>query len=444
MDCRQTLFLHLHLHLFKVRWLSGRVHVHWTSESHIDPSFHFPRPTSREKEREKSWFLSVNMSSTKCPNPRCTCTDCGCGQGCQCGVGANTTSSTLPPTTASATAGDVHEVQRQESKTACQNPQCTCSACACPAGGCACGTLGNASSISLPVSSKKRCSNPLCTCTECTGEEECKCGQSKAAPAPAPASKSKPQPQKRSLADLARALEGSGDASGASATAAATVDMGVQAVDTAIVKDHKQDTDTDGENARAWQRHLEQEKRRLLSQEQVDNIRKERILQLAMGEGITWGLGAAFLGTLGVSVLSFTQPRFRALQISTKVSGPAMVGLGFFSLKYEHAVSRLRREADREGLSSADIREGRVSSMPVHHKVLNYMYDHPFGLIVGFGLPFAGSVLYTQMQLKHITVSQRVMHSRVFAQGGIISMALVTMAFRGWMDRRGRYPEVQD
>jgi len=181
----------------------------------------------------------------------------------------------------------------------------------------------------------------------------------------------------------------------------------------------------------------------MLSQEQIDNIRKERILQLAMGEGLTWGTGAAIFGTLGVSVLSFTHPRLKALQISTKVSLPAMLGLGFFSLKYEHAVSRLRREADREGLSSADIQEGRVSTMPVHHKVMNFMYDHPFGLIAGFGIPFAGRVLYTQMQLKHITISQRVMHSRVFAQGGILSMALMTMAFRGWMERRGRFPEVQ-
>ena len=214
-------------------------------------------------------------------------------------------------------------------------------------------------------------------------------------------------------------------------------------MDTDLVKDQGQGSESNGGGTSLLQQQREQEKQLLLSNEQIDLIRKERILQLAMGEGITWGLGAAALGAAAVSVLSFTRPSFKALQISTRVSAPAMLGLGLFSLKYEHAVSRLKREADREGLSSADIQRGTVSSMPVHHRVMNAMYDHPFGLILGFGVPFAGSVLYTQMQLKHITVSQRVMHSRVFAQGGIIAMALTTMAFREWMDRRGRFPEVQ-
>jgi hypothetical protein len=205
---------------------------------------------------------------------------------------------------------------------------------------------------------------------------------------------------------------------------------GVYEVDTNLVRDQ-------------MQQYREQEKQLLLSNEQIELIRKERILQLAMGEGLTWGLSAAVAGFVGVSVLSFTNPKFRALQISTRVSAPAMLTLGFFSLKYEHAVSRLRREADREGLSNADIQKGHVSTMPVHHMMMNMLYDHPFGLILGVGLPFAGTVFYKQMQLKHITVSQRVMHSRVFAQGGILAIALTTMAFREWMDRRGRFPEVQ-
>jgi hypothetical protein len=217
--------------------------------------------------------------------------------------------------------------------------------------------------------------------------------------------------------------------------------IGGNIADTDLVKDQGLRRSSASTSQLQYQR--EQERKELLSKEQIDLIRKERILQLAMGEGITWGLGAAALGAAAVGVLSFTRPKFKALQISTKVSAPVMLGLGFFSLKHEHAVSRLRREADEEGLSNTDIQKGKVGTMPVHHRVLNAMYDHPFGLIAGFGLPFAGSVLYTQMKLKHITVSQRVMHSRVFAQGGIIVMALTTMAFREWMDRHGRFPEVQ-
>jgi hypothetical protein len=45
------------------------------------------------------------------------------------------------------------------------------------------------------------------------------------------------------------------------------------------------------------------------------------------------------------------------------------------------------------------------------------------------------------MQYSHLKFSQRVMHTRVFAQAGIITIAMSTMAFREYMDRRGRFPE---
>jgi len=33
------------------------------------------------------------------------------------------------------------------------------------------------------------------------------------------------------------------------------------------------------------------------------------------------------------------------------------------------------------------------------------------------------------------------MHSRVYAQAGVLTILLVTMGFREYMDRRGRFPE---
>lgn len=79
--------------------------------------------------------------------------------------------------------------------------------------------------------------------------------------------------------------------------------------------------------------------------------------------------------------------------------------------------------------------------MPAHHRILNFVYDNPFSLIISLGVPFAGAVLYQQMQLNHLTISQRVMHSRVFAQAGILTIALSTMAFREYMNKNGRFPE---
>lgn len=63
--------------------------------------------------------------------------------------------------------------------------------------------------------------------------------------------------------------------------------------------------------------------------------------------------------------------------------------------------------------------------MPVHHRVLNAIYDNPFGLVAGLGVPFAGYILVENMKLTHLTLSQKVMHSRVFAQGDMDALATV-------------------
>ena len=57
------------------------------------------------------------------------------------------------------------------------------------------------------------------------------------------------------------------------------------------------------------------------------------------------------------------------------------------------------------------------------------------------GLPLAATIFYQQSKHTHLTFSQKVMHSRVFAQGGIISIALTTMAFKQYMDKNGKFAE---
>ena len=88
--------------------------------------------------------------------------------------------------------------------------------------------------------------------------------------------------------------------------------------------------------------------------------------------------------------------------------------------------------------------------------LFSFTLDHPFQVIVGLGIPLAGKILYDQLQVPHLTVSQRIMHSRVvsfrlkyqilstrlflqMAQAGVLSILLSTMAFKEYMDKHGRY-----
>jgi hypothetical protein len=82
--------------------------------------------------------------------------------------------------------------------------------------------------------------------------------------------------------------------------------------------------------------------------------------------------------------------------------------------------------------------------MPAHHRLVNAIHDHPFILAGGLSVPLAGVIFYRQMHLTQLTISQRIMHSRVYAQAGILSIVLATMAFKQYIDKTGRYPEPED
>lgn len=184
---------------------------------------------------------------------------------------------------------------------------------------------------------------------------------------------------------------------------------------------------------------------KLMAEAKVFKKRKEeRIMSLAAGEGIKWGVGGATTVGAATVLATMQSAKFnRFTQISAKVSLPVMAGLFFFTLKYELAITNMNRNPHLwEDLSDKNLKSGNITYMPVHHRMANFLYDHPFGCVAGFGVPFAAYILKTQLALKHITFSQRIMHSRVFAQGGILTMGMAIMGFREYMNKRGRFPEL--
>lgn len=128
------------------------------------------------------------------------------------------------------------------------------------------------------------------------------------------------------------------------------------------------------------------------------------------------------------------------MSISAKTSFPIMAGIGMFAYKFETVQHDAIYNPGKWGLEEY-VEKGIVTKMPIHHQAANYLYDHPFYFVSGLGFPFAGFILKEQLKLKHLTLSQKVMHSRVFAQAGVLLILLATMSFTGYMDKRGRFPE---
>ena len=60
-------------------------------------------------------------------------------------------------------------------------------------------------------------------------------------------------------------------------------------------------------------------------------------------------------------------------------------------------------------------------------------------MVLGLGTPLAAFILKRNLELKHLSFSQRIMATRVFAQGGILSILASTMMIKGYVEKRGRY-----
>ena len=178
-----------------------------------------------------------------------------------------------------------------------------------------------------------------------------------------------------------------------------------------------------------------------------EQLRKERVMSLALSEALKWGTGGILVAGLGTAAATVRSSSFsKYMSVSAKTSLPVMAGLFLFTLKYEHAIADMNRRPQVWGLSDDVISSGKITSgnMPLHHRAMNALYDNTFSVILLAGAPFAALVLSQQLKLKHLTLSQRLMQSRVFAQAGILTIGLSTLAFREYMEKRGRFAEPDD
>lgn len=86
-----------------------------------------------------------------------------------------------------------------------------------------------------------------------------------------------------------------------------------------------------------------------------------------------------------------------------------------------------------------------VPPLAVHYRFVNWLYDNPFKMIAACGSTVLLAVLNQQFKLRHLTFSQRIMCSRIFAQAGLVGITITVLSFREYMDRRGRFqPERLD
>ncbi|GMF58465.1 unnamed protein product [Phytophthora fragariaefolia] len=84
------------------------------------------------------------------------------------------------------------------------------------------------------------------------------------------------------------------------------------------------------------------------------------------------------------------------------------------------------------------------SRLPLHKRVANFVYDHPYRSLVTAGVPLVGGIFALQATNKGINRSQQIMHTRIYGQAAVVALLLGSMAFHDYMAKRGRFVEDEE
>jgi hypothetical protein len=174
---------------------------------------------------------------------------------------------------------------------------------------------------------------------------------------------------------------------------------------------------------------------------------KQQVIAYANKEATMYGLGT--LGVVAAATVIATK-RWEAFRvyspISAKVSFAPMAALVVYFFKYESVAYYAQNHPEKYGLhgyiakGTKDVNvtpHPTTSTLPLPKRVMNACYESPKLLVLGLGVPLAASILYQQLQKRDLTFSQRIMHSRIFAQFGILAIFGGSLWFSEYMRRHG-------
>ncbi|OWY98898.1 hypothetical protein PHMEG_00030212 [Phytophthora megakarya] len=84
------------------------------------------------------------------------------------------------------------------------------------------------------------------------------------------------------------------------------------------------------------------------------------------------------------------------------------------------------------------------SQLPLHKRVANFVYDHPYRSLATAGVPLVSGIFAYQATNHGIARSQQIMHTRIYGQAAVVALLLGSMAFHDYMAKRGRFEEDEE
>lgn len=166
------------------------------------------------------------------------------------------------------------------------------------------------------------------------------------------------------------------------------------------------------------------------------------VTQIATREGsiaaamtsIVWLPTTAFLAYGNSGPSHFFRTRLNTSARTALVIMPIVFAFGIVS---EQVASRM---ANPEAFAH-DIHSGRVSTLSLPKRLANFVHDYPVRTLFMLGVPGVIGIFASKGGQHELSLSQRLMHTRVIGQFTVLSILLGTMGFHDYMSRHGRYLE---
>ncbi|CAM9685035.1 unnamed protein product [Ectocarpus sp. 6 AP-2014] len=176
--------------------------------------------------------------------------------------------------------------------------------------------------------------------------------------------------------------------------------------------------------------------------------KRRRVLRLAQEEGMKAGGLAGLLSCAGVVAANKFSPWFRK---STSVSAKTALAVSpfflFYLLRTELVMHGANHDPHAYGIvddivgSDGTTRKSKIlqprKELNAAQQLANWCYVNPFKMVVGMGVPAVGGILYSMRNEGNLKLSQKLIHTRVYGQMTVVSMAVAMMAFQETMRRRG-------
>lgn len=179
-------------------------------------------------------------------------------------------------------------------------------------------------------------------------------------------------------------------------------------------------------------------------QKQHEAARK-LITQDATKRGIQYAaVNATAAAAVVLTAHKYNQTFRTRLGLSGKLALVVMTALGSFTLESEQAVTAAARDPERylEAYEKGEqVVASKKSSLGLHKRLANHIYDHPYQMLATVGVPVVGGIFAYQNTNAGINTSQKIMHTRIYGQAAVVVMLLSSMAFHDYMAKRGRFEE---